>query len=231
MISFVVWKWGVKFKAEYVNILRASVARHYPKPHRFICVTDEPQGLANTIEVLPQPVTFDGVKNLQGDRFPSCYRRLWNFSHAARAAFGDRILSIDIDAIITGDLRPVIDRPGNFIGWTDPKHLWNKVAGGIYLLQTGTYPHVWEEFDPAKSPLIAYKNNCLGSDQGWMSYKLYPPEQTWTRRDGVYSIKWLNKHTGFISPQVRVVSTPGKLKPWDKELQELYPWVKKHWRI
>lgn len=145
--------------------------------------------------------------------------------------FGDKILAIDIDAIITNDLRPIVDRDESFVGWCNPKFIWNKVAGGIYLLRTGAHTSVWEDFDPKASPAKATAAGCLGSDQGWMSYKLFPPPAHWTSRDGVVSIKWLDKQTQYFPSSVRVVSTAGRLKPWDKELQEQYPWIKKHWKL
>src|SRR5919109_173207 len=125
-VSVVVWKWQVanrprEFRPEYVNILRAGIARNYPLPHRFICVTSEPKGLDSQVEVIPPPVTFAHVPAPRGVRFPSSYRRLWNFSAEAKAAFGERILALDIDVVVTGDLRPLLAAPEDFVSWWDPR--------------------------------------------------------------------------------------------------------------
>src|SRR5919108_3974036 len=108
-ISFVCWKWQTKqiprlFLADHVNVLQAMVARWYPRPFRFICITDDRAGLNPAIEAMPMPVRFDHLKSPQGARFPQCYARLWNFSRDAAAVLGERIFQVDIDVIITGDL-------------------------------------------------------------------------------------------------------------------------------
>jgi hypothetical protein len=252
-LTVVVWKWRVpdrpaEFKPEYVNILRASFARHYREPHRFVCVTDEPEGLE--CETMPCPVVTLPHSRLgapKGVRFPSSYRRLWNFSAEAKDAFGPRILALDIDVIVTGDLRPVLNRSEDFVTWWDPTHKWGKVPGGIYLHRTGTLTCLWDEFDPAKTPKLVANSNCpspvgtslcRGSDQGWMSYRLLAchdwkagphPLPHWTRADGVYSMKWLMGQQR-LPGAVKIISTPGFDKPWTPSLQRRHPWIAEHWR-
>jgi hypothetical protein len=236
MISFVTWKWTPPgnrpvFKSEHVNVLRAMIERNYKGPHRVICVTDEIQGLDPRIEVFPTPVRFDQLQNPLGPRFPSCYRRLWNFSKEAKKAFGPKILSIDIDVIITGDLAPLVERDdATFIGWCEKdRFFWNKVAGGVYLLKTGTHTDVWEEFDPSTSPQKASQAGMGGSDQGWMSLKLYPPKASWSHKDGLVKIKWIDHKLPL--EKTRIVSTGGHVPPWSPVEQERYPWIKKYWRL
>ena len=122
------------------------------------------------------PVRFDQLTSPQGVRFPSCYARLWNFSREAAGILGERIFQVDIDVVITADLAPLIDRfqTFDFVGWSDKRFQKNKIAGGAYLLRTGSLPHVWEEFDPIASPAAALAAGHLGSDQAWMSYKISP---------------------------------------------------------
>ncbi len=234
MFSFVAWKWSSgnpdrEFHSEHVNVLASMLRRHCSLPHRLICVTDDARGLDSSIQAMPQPVTFDGVGSPQGGRFPSCYRRLWNFSHRAADAFGDRFMALDIDVVITRNIDSLIHRPESFVGWTDAAFKWNKVAGGIYLLRAGAHPEVWDRFDPRASPQLAYRAGCNGSDQGWMSYMLFPPPGSWGRADGLYSLKWLRPGAP-LPAEVRVVSTPGALKPWSREAQRSHPWIKEHWQ-
>jgi hypothetical protein len=57
--SIVCWKWRPRqgyrssFGPETVNTLRAMVARNYPHPHRFICVTDDSDGIDPRVEIIP----------------------------------------------------------------------------------------------------------------------------------------------------------------------------------
>src|SRR4030095_16148363 len=58
MLTVVCWKWRrpVTYRSQYapetVHTLRRMVAAHYAKPHRFVCVTDDPTGL-DGIETIP----------------------------------------------------------------------------------------------------------------------------------------------------------------------------------
>lgn len=265
MLSFVCWKWRAhaapdrSFQSKHVNVLRSMVARHYPRPFRFVCITDDTAELDPRIDALPLPVRFDELRSPQGKHFPNCYCRLWNFSRQA-TILGERIFQIDIDVVITGDLRPLVDRDEDFVGWCDkggvpkarvptvprfrvsaaarrarrlqatirPEGARNKIAGGAYLLRTGALPHVWEQFDPQRSPAQAFAAGNLGSDQGWMSLKLYPCASF---GDGLVKINWTPPHATAPPAAARIVFSKGTEPPWSKETQEKYPWIKDHWKI
>lgn len=228
MISFVCYLWHEPesdrvFSPEHVNVLRRMVKRNYRHPHRFICVTDETAGFNKKIELVRPRYRFAEIENTYGPRLPSCYRRLWNFSEEARDVLGERIVSIDIDCIITGDLAPLLHREGDFIGWSDSRFSWEKVAGGIYLLETGTHTDVWDDFDPLESPNIAKEAGCGGSDQAWMTYKLSPLKHKWTEEDGLAKIGWQPpKHS-------RILFTSGHNPPWAPHMQVRYPWIREYW--
>ena len=44
-------KWGTKFGADYVNRLYKMVEKNLSIPHRFVCFTDNAEGLIEGIEV------------------------------------------------------------------------------------------------------------------------------------------------------------------------------------
>ena len=48
-------KWGTKFGAEYVNRLYRMVQKNLTIPHRFVCFTDNSEGLSDGIEVRELP--------------------------------------------------------------------------------------------------------------------------------------------------------------------------------
>jgi hypothetical protein len=234
MITFVTWKWhtpgsGREFLAEHVNVLYSMVDFQYQQPFRFVCITDDPAGLDPDIETMPMPVRFDDVPNPQGKRFPQCYCRLWNFSREA-TILGERILQLDIDLVILDFLMPLIDRDEDFVGWCDPKFGWRKIAGGIYLLKTGSMPHIWDDFDPATSPQEAAAAGYMGSDQAWMSYKMYPPAGQWSNGDGLVKLNWTPEHAKEAPEGARIVFTNGAKPPWNAEIQARYPWIKEYWR-
>lgn len=264
MITFVCWKWtdpraGRTFSSAHVNVLASAIARNYRLPHRLVCMTDEPEGLAPEVVHLPMPRTgFEDLLNpsarpesqtytspMRGQHgrlrpgylrirrqksFPSCYRRLWNFSREAREQLGPRIMCIDIDVIICGDITSLVQRPGSFVGWVDERFGWNKIAGGAYLMDTGAHPDVFEDFNPDVSPALAKSQGFEGSDQAWMSYKLFdriPATQHW--QGGLIKLKWIRNGERPAAAK-RLIFTSGDSPPWDPEVQARYPWIKEHWR-
>jgi hypothetical protein len=235
--SIVVWKWfdpkhprSVDFMPEYYNILAAMVARNVTVPYRLICVTDNPVGLDSSIEVVPLPAHLPRIGSIHGDRYPSCYRRLWTFSEEAKAVLGERVLSIDVDVVITDNIDHLLGYDAKFVGWTDSRFRPAKIAGGLYFVKPGELPQVWDEFDPETSPLLTKKAGLFGSDQAWMTYMLYPCAVNMGEKDGLWYAKWLE--TGQpLRPDVCIVSTPGDLKPWHWAFHRRYPWAKQHWRL
>lgn len=247
MIVVTCWKWrptqpsGPRyFDSSHVNVLRAMVERNLPVPHRFVCITDDTDGLDSRIEAVPMPPqTFGELTNPHQHKydrarswgakkyFPSCYRRLWLFSEEAKA-LGDRILALDVDVIVTGNLLPLVDRGESFVGWCDERNTKPRVAGGAYLLTTGAHTDVWTEFDPENSPRIAAGAGYSGSDQAWMSYKLCPNVATWGRADGLAKITWLD---GEPDETTRLVFTAGHSPPWDRGVQRRNPWITRFWAL
>lgn len=103
MLSVVTMRWGRLFTAAHVNALFRGVRRHYARPFRPICVTDDPAGIEPWIEIQPLPTEFADT--------PRCCRRLWLYSRDRRQDFGPRVLHLDLDTVLTGDLTPLLTRP------------------------------------------------------------------------------------------------------------------------
>lgn len=234
MLTFVTWLWKSPkayrshFTPAHVNTLQAMVARHYPAPHRFCCVTDQTQGLAAEVEVIPPWNDFIAIPSPSGGRNPSCYRRLRAFHPDIGATFGDRFVSVDLDVVVTGDLRPLVDRTEPFVIWgdTNPRTFYN---GSLFLLEAGARRQVWDTFDPVRSPAAAKRAGHFGSDQGWISHCLGPKEPTWTTADGVYSYqKHIGPHGNKLPANARIVIFHGHLDPWMPAAQR-FPWVQEHY--
>jgi hypothetical protein len=235
MLSVISWKWtsanGYRstFGPQTVNILRRMVARHYPPPHRFLCVTDDPAGLDPEVEVVPDRRDFAQLPSPHGGRNPSCYRRLRAFAPDAGESFGPRFVSLDLDCVVTGDLTPLWDRPEEFVVWgdTNPKTFYN---GSMFLLTAGTRTIVWSSFDPKTSPRRAMAAGHFGSDQAWISCCLGRGQPTWTARDGVYSFRnQILPKGGALPPNARIVFFHGCVDPWSKAARQ-YPWVREAYR-
>ena len=48
-------KWGNKYGSDYVNTLYSMVSRNLSRPFRFICLTDDNEGIRDEVEVKPIP--------------------------------------------------------------------------------------------------------------------------------------------------------------------------------
>lgn len=236
LLSVVAFKWKPRhgYRSKYgpkqVHTLQRMVARHYPKPHRFICVTDDPEGLE--CETVP---LWDDHANIPNPSFrsgPSCYRRLKVFSRGIESLLGERFVCLDLDVVITGDLTPLLDRTEDFIAWKNPNPLW-PYNGSMFMLTAGSRPQVWDTFDPIFSPALSHTAKCYGSDQGWISYVLGTGEATWDKADGVYSYQdhlcLRGKRYPKLPDEARIVVFHGAVDPWMFEAQ-LNPWIKRHYQ-
>lgn len=237
MLSVICFRWAPPkgYRSEFgpaaVNTLRAMVARHYARPHRFLCFTDDTTGLDPRVEALPIWDDFAALPSPHGNKNPSCYRRLRMFRPDMAAIAGERFVSLDLDCVVTGDLTPVWDRPEDFVMWGDTNPQPGSHYNGSMVLQTaGARRQVWDRFDPATSPRLAKAAGCWGSDQGWISYCLGPGEKRWTKDDGVFSFRnHLKRVTHQLPPTARIVFFHGSDDPWHGAVQQSYPWVAKHW--
>lgn len=227
------WKPFAGYRSTYapetVNTLRAMVARHYQKPHEFVCVTDDPSGIHPDVRIVPLWQDHANIPNPHGQKNPSCYRRLKLFSREAAALIGPRFVAMDLDCVVTGNLEPVFDRPEDFViyGDTNPKTHYN---GSLLLMTAGSRPQVWERFDPKTSPTQARQAGFFGSDQAWVSFCLGGQEAKWTKRDGVYSFRNdIRTNGGTLPKDARLVIFHGAQDPWAMRSQEL-DFVREHYR-
>lgn len=235
MLRVVTFKWSQpnyrsEFKAEHVNTLARMVRRHYDAPHEFVCITDDPEGLDPEIRFVELWSDFSDMQSPHGQQYPSCYRRLKLFDPAIEEILGPRFVSLDLDTVVVDDLRPVWDRPEDFVIWggTNPTTEYN---GSMMLMNAGAREKVWRSFDPERSPQWAGRARRWGSDQGWISHCLGPGEAMFTKEDGVYSYRNdIAEKGGRLPAGARIVFFHGKKhNPWDAGPRS-YGWVLENYK-
>lgn len=232
MLTVATWLWAQPgrpraYTPEHVNRLAAMVRRHYPRPHRFVVVTADRGRFAGGVEVVPDARDFDGVRSPEGGSWPSCYRRLRLFHPDAGDIFGPRVVSLDLDVVLTGDPSPLWHRPEPITLYGDPIFA-AQANGSMIVLDTGSAPCVWTDFDPARSPALARARRLRGSDQAWISYCL-PHAPRVGPEDGIYSFRRHVQRAGLALPDgARIVTMHGQPKPWDPAAQSL-AWVRQHY--
>jgi hypothetical protein len=101
-------KWGTKFSGEDVNRLYRMVRRWLPGEFRFVCLTDNADGLLAEITPLPIPdVPIVGHRSDRG------WRKLGLFASDLGGVPGDA-LYLDLDVVVVDDLSPLFEIDGAF---------------------------------------------------------------------------------------------------------------------
>lgn len=153
VVNVLCMKWGTKYPADYVNRLYSMVARNIRRPFRFVCLTDDNSDLSENIESFPLP---ELSVNLSGPE------RGWNklsvFSQELYDLKG-KVLCLDLDLIITGDLDDLFDYSGAVMIIKD----WVKRDGtgnsSVYRFEVGAHPEVLSEFEASFDKIKAVYRN------------------------------------------------------------------------
>lgn len=103
-------KWGTKYPAYYVNRLYAGVAKWLARPFRFVCATNEPEGIRPEVEC----VALDPNPHVKKRNWPNIHAKL-TFFRRGFAQLEGPTLFFDVDVLITGPLDRFFSyRPGDF---------------------------------------------------------------------------------------------------------------------
>lgn len=218
------WLWRqpgcrTRYTAEHVNTWARMVSRNLSMPHRLVCFTDMPDGIDASVDARPLPRDLATVHNPNWQAStgkPQCYRRLAMFRRDAADWIGPRFVSMDLDCVIFDALDPLFERDEDLVLFrgTGPRRPYN---GSLVLMTAGARPQVFDDFTPEQAAAAGRRH--LGSDQGWLAYKLGPDEAKFTNQHGAHhmtpSLRRRLQQRGHPPSGVRVVFFPGRVKPWD----------------
>ena len=140
MYSVVCMKWGDKYGAEYVNRLYNMVARNTTLPFKFVCFTDNTNGLLPEIESRPLPEMDLPPDKERGWRKLSLFRK--------DVGLEGRVLFLDLDTVIVGNIDDYFTIDGKFIfieHWRpSPKHGIGET--GVYRFEAGELEFLYDYF-------------------------------------------------------------------------------------
>ncbi len=105
MATVVCFRWFDAFPASYVTVLRNAVRANLSREHRFVCITDNPDGLDASIESLPLPEM--GIPDYH--KRHGCWPKVAMFK-AGLLEPDDPTLFLDLDIVIRESLDPFFDR-------------------------------------------------------------------------------------------------------------------------
>jgi hypothetical protein len=141
-------RWGALYPPVYVNVLHSAVRRHLSGPFRFVCLTNEAEGLDEGIEAFPIPDLGYGPEHWRHGAWP----KLSVFVDDLYGLMG-RALFIDLDSVIVNSLAPFFDIPGDLVsiaggprwrrGTSNPRP---DLATGVFSFDLGSQPQIAEQF-------------------------------------------------------------------------------------
>lgn len=215
------WLWGggttkhaPAYGPQHVARLRDQLARHCTFDYELVCISDK-------------PISLDGVRYYplweERKEMGGCYRRLKTFHHSAKD-IGERILSIDLDCQILGDLKPLVKRDEPAVFW---KSFTSRtvINGSMWLCTPGAHNQLWEDLPP-NARKITEDRRLSGSDQAWIAFTLGQRVPVWTNRDGVLALKRdCRKKIKRPPPHGLVCFSPGVPKFWDGMCKHWWPWA------
>lgn len=248
MLTVVTYLWSDPVRAnrgyvcgpQHVPILQAMVRRNLTVPHRFVCVTDE---------VIPGVETFplDYSKHVKGTVF---LRLMQHNPETARAICGDavsrgengqipskqRILSLDLDMVVTGSLDKLVRRTEDFIIWKNPNFpspSRSYFQSSVQLFTPGSRPELYQDFNRRQTS-VWVNWRFGGAEQAWIAERLsWKDTAVFTDADGVYGLGRLRGAGVYetLPENACLVSTPGARAPWLPEVQNDFPWIKDHYHM
>lgn len=188
---------------EYVRRLRRDVQRHLTIPHRFVVLTDQP---------------INGLTRIEAQ-----FKGWWEKLHIFKPGlFNDRVLFLDLDTFIVGNIDHIARYDGHF---ACPHDFWNPKGLGpaVMLFDPSWAAFIWEEWAadgfPQKDPR---------GDQGWIENR----HQGRMRKEvdilqdmhpGEF-VSYKTSCTKGLPEGARVVCFHGKPRP-----HEVGGWAKEHW--
>lgn len=228
MLTVVCWKWGKLFGPEYVNRLKNAVKRNLQLPHEFVCVTDDPHGLDTDVGTVWLPREWSTS--------PRCIRRLRIYDRLFAKRLGDRILAIDLDVIITGDITPLVDTLARTKFWR--VGYANVLSGSFQLFDAGEPLNLWNWF--SANPLAVFSQvsrpNYQGSDQDVLNAWFANREtDEWTDAMG-FQVYFGKGYERFLKGRSQDELPEGTrlvvMGSEDKHVIDTggHPWIVEHWR-
>lgn len=203
-----------KYQPIYVERLRNMVARHIDRPFRTVCLTDTPH-------VMPEGVEAVRVRN------PRPYAGWWAKMNLFNPAmpFDGRVLYLDLDTLVVGDLTTVLDYPADFAIAPDSAPTFFGKKGWTTVKAYNSSVMVWDH--GARSRFYAdFDRGLMGTlwgDQDAIAHmspkeKTFPPE--WFVR--------LRPDSHPFDPAVKVALC---IKHEYKNARAIkaFPWFKDYW--
>lgn len=215
MLTICCLKVGPAYGPEYVNILYDMVLRNLAEgfPGRFVCFTDNPQGLDVGIQ------TREPLPGVWG---------WWNKMYLYKKGVfedGERVLYLDLDTLITGRLDEIASFSGDFAVLEDFFKGNGAFQASIVAWEAGKLHHVWQTWADEGHPIYGF------NDQTWLEEHVQsgssPVEVTFWQKAFSELFVSYKMSEGQIPSRASVVVFHGEPRPH----QVPDGWVPRVWKV
>ena len=172
-------KWGNKYSADYVNVLKRMCDRHITVPYEFHCLTENKQDIDPSINIIQLP-EHPGIK--------TWWSKLYMFS--PELPVKGTILYMDLDVVVFRNIDHFFSHnPGEFKIIRDFNRCrvpdWKLSNSSCMRWNTGTMNYLWGEFQ--NNPSAVMQNNH--GDQDWITKRAKDDIRHWPD-EWIRSYKW-----------------------------------------
>lgn len=234
MLTICTFKWGRKYGALHVKNLEAMLRRHgRSTPFEFVLISDDPkdQKLCDEMGIRYVPL-WEEMRHTN-----NCGVRLKAFDPAMREVLGDRVMWIDLDVVITGDINHILQRTEPMVACRAPAAplLLN---GSIVMRDWDAHNEIYTKWTDEDYHLecLAYDERVglrrVVSDEIYMSAKLTDKGvMLLDKVDGVYNFRrHLDNGNRPLPANAKiVVMNGGGIDPSSPALQARCPWIARYW--
>jgi hypothetical protein len=206
---------GDRYPMDYVARLRNMVERFMPVPYQMICLTDQPERCSG--------VTFIDVSDC---KLPGWWAKMVLFAPEWR--HGRRVVYIDLDVVVVGDLGPLAAVPSEVAILASPvREAGNllypcKFNSSVMVLRETLTGFIWLDFELDRETIMMLAGNYGDQRAIEMIYPGADILQTMLPKGFIVNYRNLT----MIKPKgAAIVTFGGKHKPANCEI----PWVQKLW--
>jgi hypothetical protein len=244
--QFICMKWGTLYGAEYVNTLYAMVKRHTSGPFRFVCLTDNRDGVNPDVECHQCPIVD----------IPEPYRRC-GWRKVSLFATADKLfnltgswLYLDLDVVVTGSLDEffTFQPEKGFVvmqNWTQPGEGIGNTS--VYRFRVGADSYLLDNLLERQHEIFAkYRNSQTYLSRSVKELNFWPDE--WCVLFKSHCVPgWPQRlwKAPVLPETARVVAFPGVPNPhqalrgewpakgWKKIYKTIRPtpWIEKFWNV
>ena len=248
-VNVVCLKFGTKYGPEYVNKLHNMCKRHVTLPLRFICITEDAEGIDDGVEIFPLPEfeepTAEYLPRCQ------CWRKLALFDAQYHDLKGKTLL-IDLDVVIVDNIDDLFTFSDKLVmpeNWSRPGRLFGQ--GSVICFNMGQFPELldnWRKDAPAIYKRFDSEQNYIPETLGWDNIAWLPKEWVISFKDhcmpgGVLNsfiaptkipagAKIITFH-GNPNPPDAIAGRWGAPVPWYKSFYKTVKptrWIDEYWR-